>query len=49
MRENKIALEESFVEMDGFKIFTKFYGNNQEKPTIVMDSGYGTIQRLGIT
>lgn len=41
MRENKIVLEESFVEIDGFKIFTKLYGENQEKPTIVMDSGYG--------
>lgn len=41
MKESKILSEESLVEINGFKVYTKLYGKNREKPTVVMDSGYG--------
>ncbi|MFC5650403.1 alpha/beta fold hydrolase [Paenibacillus solisilvae] len=37
----EILGEESFVELDGFKLFTKSFGVNRGYPTVVMDSGYG--------
>ncbi|WP_246025997.1 alpha/beta fold hydrolase [Peribacillus cavernae] len=33
--------KEAFIELNGFKLFTKYYVQNRGKPTIVMDAGYG--------
>lgn len=41
MEDERIICEETFVELDGFKLFTKSFGDNRGFPTVVMDSGYG--------
>lgn len=33
--------KETFVKVNGSSIYTKFYGDNKDKPTIVLDAGYG--------
>jgi pimeloyl-ACP methyl ester carboxylesterase len=33
--------KEIFVEVNGFKLFVKLYGEKKDKPTVVMDAGYG--------
>ncbi|MDC2866459.1 alpha/beta fold hydrolase [Bacillus sp. BP-3] len=36
-----IREKEQFIQISGFKLFTKLYGEKTDKPTIVMDAGYG--------
>ncbi|MCM3737591.1 alpha/beta hydrolase [Bacillus cytotoxicus] len=36
-----IREREQFVQISGVKLFTKLYGEKTDKPTIVMDAGYG--------
>lgn len=42
-RSEKMSIQEKeqFVQFSGFKLFTKLYGEKTDKPTIVMDAGYG--------
>jgi hypothetical protein len=35
------TVEETFVQLNGFKLFAKFYGNKKNTPTVIMDAGYG--------
>lgn len=37
----KEARKETLVQLNSFKLFTKVYGKKKEKPTIIMDAGYG--------
>ncbi|PGT51064.1 alpha/beta fold hydrolase [Bacillus thuringiensis] len=44
MRDTKMiaqTVKETFVQLNGFKLFTKFYGDKKNKPTVIMDAGYG--------
>ncbi|SMD41105.1 Pimeloyl-ACP methyl ester carboxylesterase [Bacillus sp. JKS001846] len=35
------TVKETFVQLNGFKLFAKFYGDKKNKPTVIMDAGYG--------
>jgi pimeloyl-ACP methyl ester carboxylesterase len=46
MGDKHMLEKEKFIELDGFKLFTKCYGENRGCPTVVvMDSGYGDYSR----
>lgn len=38
---NALVERVQFVELNGSKMFTKMYGNDSDKPTIIFDAGYG--------
>ncbi|MEB2301188.1 alpha/beta hydrolase [Lysinibacillus xylanilyticus] len=44
MRDTKMiaqTVKETFVQLNGFKLFAKYYGDKKNTPTVIMDAGYG--------
>lgn len=39
-------IKETLVQISGFKLFVKMYGEKKDKPTVIMDAGYGDYSKV---